>query len=336
MSPWPARRRIDSVRLLTQLGAEYGLTLDSCLRHTGLEATTLLDSQRMVNAEQELQVVTNLIQGYGGYQPELGLKAGRRYHLSTYGIWGYALLSSPTLRAAIDIGLRYMDLTFAFVRAYLTEGEQDARLIMDESAIPPLCQQFLLERDLSSIMTMVVDLFNLEAPIRQVTFKYPKPQDVTPYQQAFGLTPLFDQPDNSISFDRFFLDVALAQANPVLAKHCEQACRDLLNQRQQRSGLAEQVRNLLLAQPGHLPSMERIAEELHISSRTLRRQLDTENLSFRQLVAEVRMGLAAELLTLPSMTLDEIAERLGYAETASFMHAFKRWYGKTPRQFQAR
>ena len=30
------------------------------------------------------------------------------------------------------------------------------------------------------------------------------------------------------------------------------------------------------------------------------------------------------------MTVDEVAERLGYAETSSFAHAFKRWKGISP------
>ena len=60
-------------------------------------------------------MIANLLRALGD-PPGLGLEAGIRYHLTTYGIWGFAMISSPTWRSAIDIGLRYLDLTFAFTR----------------------------------------------------------------------------------------------------------------------------------------------------------------------------------------------------------------------------
>ena len=49
---------------------------------------------------------------------------------------------------------------------------------------------------------------------------------------------------------------------------------------------------------------------------------------------EVRQALAEELLATGGLTLEEIAERLGYGEVSNFIHAFKRWKGVAPRRFQ--
>lgn len=40
-----------------------------------------------------------------------GLEAGLRYHLTTYGIWSFALLSSRTVRDAHAIAMQFVDLT---------------------------------------------------------------------------------------------------------------------------------------------------------------------------------------------------------------------------------
>jgi AraC-like DNA-binding protein len=45
----------------------------------------------------------------------------------------------------------------------------------------------------------------------------------------------------------------------------------------------------------------------------------------------VRSGLAVGLLA-TDLSLDEVALRLGYAEASSFIHAHRRWTGRTPRQ----
>jgi AraC-like DNA-binding protein len=82
--------------------------------------------------------------------------------------------------------------------------------------------------------------------------------------------------------------------------------------------------------------MEQLADELHMTSRTLRRRLDAEGTRFRLLQEEVRLALAEELLVIGGLTLEEIAERLGYGETSNFIHAFRRWKGVTPGQYRIR
>ena len=123
----------------------------------------------------------------------------------------------------------------------------------------------------------------------------------------------------------------LADANT--ARKIEQQCRDLLERRLSRVGVAGQVRSRLLHNPGELPSMPTIADELHIDQRTLRRRLAAEGTSYRALLDEVRRQLALELLQ-QDLSVEEISRHLGYAETANFTHAFKRWEGTAPSYFR--
>ena len=110
------RRSITSVQLLTQLGL---------LRDTGLSPLQLAELHSGIEGAQESQLIRNLIEALPG-RDDLGLQAGLRYQLTTYGIWGYALLSSQSFRQAADLGLRYLDLTFAFNRISLREDADQA------------------------------------------------------------------------------------------------------------------------------------------------------------------------------------------------------------------
>ena len=131
--PRPSRRSALSVQLLTQFGLDHGLALEDCLHGSGLDLAVLADPAREIDAACELQVLRNLAQRLPAGS---GLQAGLRYHLNAYGIWGFALLSSPTFRSAALLGLRYLGLTYVFTRLELQEDGAEAHLLLDDSDVP--------------------------------------------------------------------------------------------------------------------------------------------------------------------------------------------------------
>jgi AraC-like DNA-binding protein len=77
-----------------------------------------------------------------------------------------------------------------------------------------------------------------------------------------------------------------------------------------------------------------LAKRLGMSERTLQRRLGDEDLSYRDLVDDVRKKLALELMRAAEHTLQDIAFRLGYSHLASFNRAFKRWTGRSPGEYR--
>ncbi len=327
------KRSITSLQILTQLGIEHGLSVEQCLAGTGLAALQLADATLEVEPGTELQLIRNLLAVLPD-EPTLGLKAAQRYQLTTYGIWGYALLSSPTIRSAAELGLRYLDLTFAFAHISLQEDDVLAHICVDCSAVDADVQAFITQRDTFAVLVIQRELLGQQSmPPYGVTLRLPEPADTKPYEQLLGFTPQFGDSDNRITFARTLLDQPLPRANPGTVALCDAQCRALLARRQVRDGVAAQVRHLLLRQPGRLPDMPQVASQLNLSERSLRRQLASEQTSFRQLLEEVRQALAEELLATGGLSLEEIASRLGYGESSNFIHAFKRWKGLTPSQY---
>lgn len=332
--PWPRLRNIGSVQLLTQLGTELGLTVPQCLHGTGLDVMALADGQAQVEAAQELQVVANLLAGLPD-QPLLGLLAGRRYQLSRYGIWGYALLSSASLGEALEMGLRYLDLTFAFCRVQDREADGGHWLVIDDSWVEPELRCFLLLRDSAAITRIQRELTGLRQPFKSVQLALPAPPDelLSAYAEAYGCAPQFDAAETLLELDPELLTRGLPGDNPSIRQACEQQCHQLLQRYRARDGLAGRVRELLLDSGPGLSQMPAVAARLHLTERTLRRRLRDEQTSFRQLQEETREALAEELLRVPGLSLDEVAQQLGYGEVSNFVHAFRRWKGVSPRQF---
>ncbi|MBV60359.1 MAG: AraC family transcriptional regulator [Nevskiales bacterium] len=328
-----ARRSIVSVQLLVRLAQDYGVDGRTCLQHTGLSSDDLADAHRLIDPAQELQVATNLVRALPDH-PTLGLEAGKRYHLGIYGVRGFALATAPTPRALADIALGYLDLSFAFVRFKLALDQGTASVTLDDQAIPAPVRPFMLQRDFAAMVNALTEVMPAARPFQRIDLALASPQDTTAYEALCGQRPHFGQPRHRITFMDGFLDQALPRGDALIARACEDHCRRLLDRQRQRNGLAAQVRDRLLRTPHRMPSLVRVAEELHLSERSLRRHLQAEDTCFSALADEVRKALAIELLTKAGLKLDEIAGRLGYADAGSFIHAFKRWTGESPTQFR--
>jgi len=140
---WGAPRSAASALLLARLGAERGVPPQTTLAGTGLRLDDLREPGREVSGDQELQVLRNLQRACD--DPALPVDAGRRYHLTTYGIWGFALASSPTVRDALAVGLRFVDLSFAFC-ALEVQQDDELRLCLDDRGVPDDVAEVVLSR----------------------------------------------------------------------------------------------------------------------------------------------------------------------------------------------
>ncbi|WP_405493187.1 AraC family transcriptional regulator [Nocardia sp. NBC_00511] len=335
MLDWDLPRTTSSVHILAGIAEERGMGVVECLAGTGLPAGAGRASHAKVTARQELSVVRNLVGRFGG-EAGLGVEAGRRYRVSLHGPWGLALLSSRTLRDAVQVALRYVELAFAFGRLRLEETGDEARLVFDDQETPEDVRAFLTERVLSGIQMLARALFEAGIPVRRLNFRHQRPRDTTAYRRVFGVEPDFGAASNEMSFDRGHLDMPLPQANAGVRAACQQLCRELLARRHARSGVAGSVRDLLVRDPGEIPDQATVAAGLYMSPRTLSRRLNDEGTSFRALLDEVRQLLSEELLDRTDMTTEQVAARLGYAEAASFIRAFRRWEGCPPQEYRSR
>ena len=99
-------------------------------------------------------------------RPGLGLALGQRYRPTTFGIFGFAWISSPTLRDAMVLALRYLDLSFAFCTPTIELGADENVLQLADERVPADVRGFLVDRDLAAIFS-VFDAQYLDQPLPQ-------------------------------------------------------------------------------------------------------------------------------------------------------------------------
>jgi AraC-like DNA-binding protein len=306
------------------------VSASACLAGTGLREGDLADPELWLAAGQELTVIRNLLL-HAGSAPGLGVRAGSRVTVGMLGIWGFAMLSSSTTRGVIEIAAKYGfgRLSWAFLRPWVDERADGVHIVYDDAEVPDDVRGFLTERDLVFTAALLPKLFGRPLPLRIRT----KLDAGSARALATALPDCrfsFGAERNEQVLDRAALAAPLPNADEQAIAICERECAELLGRRGRRAGVSAVVRSSILHQRGGRPSLEQIARARHADVRTLRRQLSAEGTSFRELADEVQEALATELLRTASVTVEQVADRLGYADAASFTRAYKRWTGRTP------
>ncbi|MEC3977601.1 AraC family transcriptional regulator [Amycolatopsis sp. H20-H5] len=335
---WDFPRSTASIQLISQFAAERGLPAARLLAGTSLEPAALRDPALQVDARQELAVIRALVAALcaGGEDgDELALALGKRYHVSTFGIFGFACISSPTLRDAMLFALRYLDLSFTFCIPHVVVDGPRIVLRMDDARVPGDVARFLVLRDLGAIYTVMRDLLP-SICLSSLEFAHEAPAATKSYVDAFGRLPVFGAPAHAAGLDPAYLEQPLPQANEQTVAICAAQCHTLVARKRERTGISHLVRERLVRFGGVDAGMDEIARQLSLSPRTLRRRLAEAGTGYRGLVDEVRQALAEEMLDTGALSVEDVALRLGYAEASSFIYAFKRWKGMTPAAYARR
>jgi AraC-like DNA-binding protein len=325
-------RSVKSARVLFELGVEKGMPAADALHGTGLVAEQLFDPTGEIATRQEQRLIENLVAAFPD-DPDIGLEAGSRYTVSSFGMLGFATLTSPSLRDSLQIALRYQDLGFTLAQARLVREHHATAVELDVSQLPVAIRRFVVDHQLATFWASFPSIAG-PPPTPRIDVTSPRPVDTGRYRSTFGTEPHFLQAHNRISVPDHYLDGPLPQADPDALALCERQCLDLLARRKAQVGVTGVVRDRLTRASHGIPTMHTVARDLHTTTRSLRRELRRAGTTFRDLDEAVRRQRAHELLTGSDLTVEAIAAHIGYATTSAFSHAFKRWHGTSPGAFR--
>jgi AraC-like DNA-binding protein len=328
----PTLQPVAISEVMVNFAAGLGVDRDTCLQGTGIASEALMDGEALVSRAQNMRLVENLILALPD-TPALGFKLGLHYNVATFGIWGFALRTSRTLRHAVNTALRYLPLSTAYCRMYTFEENGSFGIGLDPQPIPSHLRQFLLERDLATGINLLREISLGGLNIRAVEFQGPPPPYSDFIAAHLGTAPQYHRERNAVQLPLAAADRPLPTFNARLVAMLEDQCRAQLQQRQ-TGGIAGQVRQQLLGPLGLVATLDEVANALAISPRGLRRKLEQEGTSFRTLVEDERRDTATQMLRGSDMKLDELAIHLGYTDTASFNRAFRRWMAMSPGEYR--
>ncbi len=271
-------------------------------------------------------IINNIIELTG--DPHIGIAFGHEFKINDLGVMGYAALSSATLAQSRTLWNKYHVLNDSIVS--VPNDIKDGKWISEITEIVPLgdLRPFAIEEFVSQTIELASSLTNKSFKIVEMHLTYPQPEDLSLYNKHFDCPMFFNQPRNLVEYDFKALDDPISLANEEVFKLCEKQCQLLVSRMESSDLLSSKIRNALVKTPGKFPSLEEMAARLKMGSRTLRRRLVKENLTYQQILDDTRKDLAIQYLECTSLTPKEIGFLLGFNSVSNFRRAFKGWTGK--------
>jgi AraC-like DNA-binding protein len=312
-----------------------GVQTDAVLHRHGIELKKI-DPGAFIERDRELAILNDLVLLLD--DPHAGISLGERFGLAGYGPFSMLLMTCRHALEACEMGIYYQKITYLNSHLSLQRVGNSIALIFAPTTVPGKLGRFLMDKDISGTLKLVRDIsrnIGVEINLKEAFFNYPTPADLTTYFSAINSPMQFGANEGKLVFAANELTHPFSSANSTAFKLYRSQCDALLKASEAEPiGLAENVRKHLSLFVYNIPTISEVAHTFNTTERTLRRKLSLEQSSYQKLVDQVRYEKAKSLLRQSASPIEQIADKLGYREPASFNHAFSRWSGLSPSAFR--
>ena len=322
---------IGRVRGQVDHGAHRGWDVDALLAQAGIPPTLLSEERSRVTWEQGAELVRRVWLATDDDLLGLGLQPVPR---GMFRVVCFGLISAPTLGAGIRRFESFERSLPGFPAIVFTEAEDEARLAFDISAIAhPIA--ILVDTMLATTHRFLGWMIGRRLRLLRVELPYPQDPEIDDYDIIFGAPVVFSAGAPTLVFDAAQLDAPIVRTEDDLTAFLRDAPSGVIGTRSYSVSLAAQVRRILeRGLSGRWPTVDDIARELLMSPQTLRRKLQEEHTTPRDIREEILRDAAIASLVRGEETVAALSRRLGFSEPSAFSRAFRRWTGSPPGSYQ--
>jgi len=319
------------VRALLAAYERYGTPPGAALQHAHIPCSLLKDDTAHVTAAQ-----FEALSGFAMQQLDdeaLGWFS-RRLPWGSYGMLCRAAVTAPTLGVALRRWCRMHRLLTDDVLLHLEVANGSAVLRIEERRALGKLREFCLVTLLRYVHGFACWAVDSRITLQRADFPFAAPPHAEVYPLLFPCPLHFGAAGAGYAFDAQYLALPLVRDEAATRTMLQRALPLTVLQYRRDRLLVTRVRALLREHPAEMATAEAIAARLHLSVRTLHRQLKEEGAALQALKDATRRELALQLLRHSRKPLKQIALAVGFRNEKSFARAFKGWTGMAPGAFK--
>lgn len=320
------------LRLLLLQLRRAGLDTVPLLAEAGITAPVLERDEVLVDHADVKRLVAAALRASG--RPWLGLEFGAAVPILSHGPLGLAASASRSLGEALALIARFLALRAPLLSLQVAPATGGLWARFEPATDLGEAHTFVLEAALVMLERLLQGLSARDFSEARIELPWSRPAWARHYA-AFLASPLRFEARAA----RLWLPDALARApclsaDPAALAFARAECERRLDATGPRLDFVAAIRRRLQACEGVYPDALQMAAELGLSPRTFFRRLADEGLRWRGLLDEARCARALQLLRETDLTVEQIADRLGYADASNFSRCLRRWCGHSARELR--
>lgn len=289
-------------------------------------------------AEIDLARAEQWARHYHKFIPGLYLKLYERVTVKDFGLYGYVIAASSSVRMGLRLSQQFLAMTTTYYEEVLVEASDYLTIVpgidVNDDAVPLLSEDFAAGYWALLIRIILGQRADMDKLV--LDFCYPAPHYVEQYRALFsGCTLRFNQPKTLIKLPTSWLNdpISLEHSNIDLLLSNPLVSNDGLDGNK-LTDIERRVSEVVISSHFTKSTVPDVAHEFSVTPRQLRFYLQRAGLSLREIVLRARMTVASQLLKSTELDIGTIAETLNYSEASAFVRSFKRYHSISPLQYR--
>ncbi len=313
------------------LVSELGQNPIEIMKQVGLSAAQFRDPDTYIANSRLAELLENaaiLCQ-----EPMFGVLLAQRQSASALGDLSMLVARAKTVREALLLANDYLYLQSSGVKFSMTPQDEWMKLCLSIDTYSNQITTQLMQISVMQMARFVANLLNID--MNSFTLHLTQIGNIETRSSSYANLPKirFGEKFNGIMLKTGLLDTRNHQDEEALNRHFQEHLKYL--QDRYPNNLSDQARDMIgrLLPTGEC-SVEQVARALDMHPRMLQMRLKEHDENYSNLLRQVRQNFAERRLNENIQSITDIALQLGYAETAVFSRHFRKWTGKSPRQWR--
>ena len=269
----------------------------------------------------------------------LGLHQGERFNISALGIVGQLIQSCDNVGEALHKSIGHFNQINTVSNFSIATNYELIKLVIEPDqeateSYPRVTEHFILSSLVFALKEIYYLTLKTHVPFAvHITFQVDNKKEL---ERVFQAPVYQNQKTNAVLMNKTVLDEKIILANHDHMRLMEETlCKRIQNTTVKSSYTDLVVKTIYQLINPKLPDLSAVASNLNMSDRTLQRKLSQEGSSYKKIITQVKMNLAADYLG-QNLSIKETSYLMGYSEPTAFVFAFKKWFNDTPANYQKR
>lgn len=320
-----------------QFAAQQGASKKELLCVVGTEMEDLNNEEKTFEAGIYNALLEKAVALTG--DPYLGLHMGEYLSLSAAGLILQIVQSSGTVLEGLQYMVDFANLGCQAMPFQLQKKQEEWALSLHPNPVweeqSPLAVRHTMDGMLIFTVREFQSLTRQKHYPKRIHFSYPRPEKFMEFERLFHCPVRFEQSQSALFFDQEQVAQTVVTSDykllQILVQYAEQKLAMLAHAQGFITIVKQSIINLVKPQ---FPTIEQVARNLNVSVRTLQRRLKEEGMTYKAVMDQLRQQFAKDYLQNNTLSVQEVAYLLDYADASSFVRAFRRWEGVSPEVYR--